>query len=78
MGCDCIKVVDTKLVEHNTRIKIPLILMSLDGGNTDPRPMVVTEQIETGRGKKEAVGMFASFCPFCGVALAILPTAKEG
>lgn len=63
MACDCITTVDTMLAERNTRIMLPIVLMS---GHT-PRPMIVTEQIETGRGKKKACGMFATFCPFCGV-----------
>lgn len=63
MRCDCITTVDAMLAERNTRIMLPIVLMS---GHT-PRPMIVTEQIETGRGKKKAVGMFATFCPFCGV-----------
>jgi hypothetical protein len=67
MACDCIARVDAMLAERNTRIKLPLILQSGDWDNT-PMPMIVTEQIETGRGKKKAVGMFASFCPFCGVS----------
>lgn len=62
MTCDCITTVDAMLAERNTRIMIPIML----GGHT-PRPMIVTDQIETGRGKKKAVGMFATFCPFCGV-----------
>jgi hypothetical protein len=33
------------------------------------RPMIVTDQIESGRGKKKACGVFATFCPFCGVKL---------
>jgi hypothetical protein len=67
MACDCISVVDAKLAERNTRIMLPLILRS-GNGDTTPKPMIVTEQVETGRGKKKAVGMFATFCPFCGVA----------
>lgn len=64
MTCNCIDIVDAKLAERNTRIMLPIIF----GGDQTPRPMIVTEQIEKGRGKKKAVGMFATFCPFCGVA----------
>ncbi|HEX7853806.1 MAG TPA: hypothetical protein VF503_08940 [Sphingobium sp.] len=63
MSCDCITTVDAMLAERNTRIMLPIML----GGDQTARPMIVTEQIETGRGKKKAVGMFATFCPFCGV-----------
>lgn len=62
MACDCIQTVDTMLAEHNTRIMLPIVF-----GDQTPRVMIVTDQIETGRGKKKAVGMFATFCPFCGV-----------
>lgn len=65
MSCECISIVDAKLAERNTRITLPLML----GADQTPRPMIVTEQVETGRGKKKAVGMFATFCPFCGIKI---------
>lgn len=64
-ACNCIEAVNEHLANFNTRITLP-ILFSPD---QSPKPMIVTEQIETGRGKKKAVGMFATYCPFCGVAL---------
>lgn len=63
MTCSCIADVDAMLAERNTRIMLPIML----GADQTSRPMIVTEQIEKGRGKKKAVGMFATFCPFCGV-----------
>jgi hypothetical protein len=63
-GCKCIDDVDAKLAERNTRVMLPIML----GADQTPRAMIVTEQVETGRGKKKAVGMFASYCPFCGTA----------
>jgi len=72
MSCKCFDEVDAMLAERNTRIKFPIML----GGDQTLRPMIVTEQIETGRGKKKAVGMFATFCPFCGVKLGT--PASEG
>lgn len=63
-GCGCIAVVDAKLAERNTRIMLPIML----GADQTARPMIVTDQIATGRGKHKAVGLFATFCPFCGVA----------
>jgi hypothetical protein len=69
MACDCIKTVDAKLAERNTRIMLPIMF----GSDQTPRPMIVTEQIETGRGKLKAVGLFATFCPFCGTAYAPEP-----
>lgn len=60
-GCNCIEQVDAKLAERNTRITLPIM-----GADQTARAMIVTEQIEVGRGKSTAVGMFATFCPFCG------------
>ncbi len=68
-SCGCIAVVDAKLAERNTRIMQPIILRMAGEDARAPRPMIVTEQIETGRGKKKAVGMFATFCPFCGIKI---------
>jgi hypothetical protein len=66
MACECIKTVDAALAERNTRIMLPIML----GADQTPRPMIVTDQIETGRGKKKAVSLFATFCPFCGTRYA--------
>lgn len=63
--CECIAEVDAKLAERNTRIMLPIMMT----GSQTPRPMIETIQIETGRGKTKAVGMFASYCPFCGVKI---------
>lgn len=65
MACDCIQEVNAMLAERNTRLTLPIML----GADQTPRLMIVTEQIEGGRGKKKACGMFASFCPFCGVKI---------
>ena len=65
MTCNCIAEVDARLVERNTRIMLP-IMFSPD---QTERPMIVTEQIEKGRGKAKACGLFATFCPFCGTSL---------
>lgn len=64
MACDCIAIVDAKLAERNTRIMLPIML----GADQTARPMIVTDQIETGRGKQKACGMFATYCPFCGAS----------
>lgn len=61
-GCGCIEIIEAKLAERNTRIMFPIML----GPDQTRRPMIETEQIEKGRGKKKAVGLFASHCPFCG------------
>lgn len=64
MPCNCIGAMDEALAEYNTRILLPLML---DGSTA--KPLIETERIETGRGKKKAVKVFASYCPFCGVKL---------
>lgn len=63
MTCNCIETVNAKLASYNTRILLPIML----GSDQTERVMIRTEQIETGRGKKKEVGMFASFCPLCGI-----------
>lgn len=63
--CGCLQAVDAMLAERNTRIMLPILL----GADQTARPMLVTEQIETGRGKQKAVSMFATFCPFCGIKI---------
>lgn len=63
MTCNCIETLDAELASYNTRILLPIML----GSDKTARVMIRTEQIETGRGKKKKVGMFASFCPFCGI-----------
>ncbi|WP_206363503.1 hypothetical protein [Sphingomonas crocodyli] len=63
---DCFAKVDAMLAERNTRLTFPIVFSE----DMRRKPMIVTEQIETGRGKKKAVGMFATFCPFCGASLA--------
>lgn len=61
--CDCVTEFDAKLAEYNTRLALPLLLA---GG--PQRLLIETEQIEKGRGKRKAVAVFSSFCPFCGEA----------
>jgi hypothetical protein len=68
MTCNCIKTVNEKLATRNTRLTLPLVFGRNEG--EPERLMIVTEQIETGRGKAKAVGMFATCCPFCGVKYA--------
>ncbi len=65
-GCKCIDKVDAMLSDRNTRIMLPIML----GADQMARPMIVTDQIQSGRGKQKAVGMFASHCPFCGTKYA--------
>ena len=62
MACNCIDRVEAMLRPRNTRIKLPVML----GKDQTERAMIVTEQIEEGRGKEKATGVFATYCPFCG------------
>lgn len=62
MTCDCIETVNEKLKTRNTRLTQAWKF----GDSQDYGLMLETEQIETGRGKPKAVGMFLSYCPFCG------------
>jgi len=63
--CECIETVNEKLLEagHNTKIKMPMLMLS-----GTARPRVVTEKSDTDV-RKRPIDVFASFCPFCGVAL---------
>lgn len=65
MTCKCADEVDEKLKERNTRLTRALVFGGTGGS---PNLMLRTEQIETGRGKPKAIGMFLRHCPFCGVA----------
>ena len=57
--CECFKHVNEKLKDYNTGLSSNLF-------DNPPKAIVATYQVETGRGKKKAVAMFASHCPFCG------------
>ncbi len=72
MACSCIEMVNARLAERNTRMMLPIMF----GEDQTRRPMIETEQVETGRGKPKAVAMFATFCPFCGTSYA--PTNTKG
>lgn len=61
-SCTCIETVDAKLAEHNTRLVQAITLRPFG-----TRLMIATEIIEKKRGAR-AMGMFPTFCPFCGVA----------
>ncbi|SFD72693.1 hypothetical protein SAMN05428997_14615 [Bosea sp. CRIB-10] len=61
-SCNCIDVVDAKLAERNTRLVRAITLRPFG-----THLMIATEIIEKKRGAR-AVGMFPTFCPFCGVA----------
>tara|TARA_R110002074_G_C12558458_1_gene667654 strand:+ start:40135 stop:40308 length:174 start_codon:yes stop_codon:yes gene_type:complete len=50
------------LASRNTRLSQAITF----GDGIGERLMIATEQIEKGRGKQKACGMFPSYCPFCG------------
>ena len=58
--CGCIQRIDAELkaAGHNTMLNTTLF--------GTPKAVVATVQRETGRGKKKAHLMLASYCPFCG------------
>lgn len=65
-GCDCYKKANDALRAVNTRIEM---VYSLDGNRVGMSWPISTVQIETGRGKPKAMGLIASYCPFCGTSL---------
>lgn len=62
-ACTCIANFNKRLEQHNTRIADSLIRID---GEWVTRPTIASEQIERGRGKKKAVMIVPTFCPFCG------------
>lgn len=75
MACKCADDIDTMLASRNTRLSRAIVF----SGNREDNPnlMLVTEQVETGRGKKKAATMFLTFCPFCGVRYEAQSLATE-
>lgn len=62
-GCGCYQKINEKLKPYNTQITPTILLDNPYVGMPFP---IATGQIETGRGQKKAIGLYASFCPFCG------------
>lgn len=60
-GCKCVEKSRAKLAEHNTRIVQRLTMTGVM-----PNVSILVERIETGRGKRQAMAVIASYCPFCG------------
>ncbi len=70
--CDCIEVVDKKLLEagSNTALDIPMILTHNPNTiNTNTikanRVSIKTKKIDSKK-RKKAQTVFSSYCPFCG------------
>lgn len=72
MSCTCIETVNTKLAERNTRLVEAICLRPFRTSL-----MIATEVVEKKRGAR-AVGMFPTFCPFCGVQYEPSETAADG
>lgn len=68
-SCNCIDVVDAQLAERNTRLVQAFTLRPFAS-----HLMIATEIVEKKRGAR-AVGMFPTFCPFCGVKYELPATA---
>lgn len=62
--CDCLTKTEELLKPKNTRLGVAFIVTNEN--EMVVRPLILTEQIEKGRGKGKAVNMLPSFCPFCG------------
>lgn len=63
--CNCIKEMDERMREKNTRILVTFGLPR-DGSPMFVRPLVATEKIET-RKRGSACLAIPTYCPFCGV-----------
>ena len=66
MACKCLSEMDAELRKHNTRIQTQF---SFAGGNLADvicTPYIGTEKIDT-KQRKKALGIVATFCPFCGL-----------
>lgn len=59
--CDCIKEVDEKLAERNTRLTQAIVF----GKHSGQTIMLQTEVVEKKRGARPT-SVFLSYCPFCG------------
>ena len=56
--CDCMDTVNVKLAEHNTKIELPWFGPQL--------PRLITMKVDQKK-RGKPMGIFATFCPFCGV-----------
>jgi hypothetical protein len=64
MSHDCVKEVNEKLTEYNTRIAEAF---SLHGQQRELIPLLTVKADDKVR--RKPVQMYASYCPFCGVKL---------
>lgn len=64
--CSCREKANAALAAHNTRVEA---VFSLADNRVGMPWLISTVQVEKGRGKPKAVGLYASYCPLCGVSL---------
>lgn len=57
--CDCLDIVDKKLVEYNTRLMRAFLM------NGTERPYIETVKLYSSK-RGKAKTMLPTFCPFCG------------
>ena len=66
--CECIAQMNEGLMEHNTKLEIPIVTRTSEAAynlSASTRVVIATEKIES-RKRTGPVKLFASFCPFCG------------
>lgn len=65
MACECMARFNERLADHNTRI---VEMISLSGNLTEAlcTPHIEVEKIDAKK-RGRAMGVIATFCPFCGV-----------
>lgn len=65
--CGCIKLVNKELAQHNTAVET---VMTFGGGKIRERLCVPTTKVDKKK-RGNAMKVFATFCPMCGVKLLI-------
>jgi hypothetical protein len=68
LPCTCIELVNLKLVETNTRIRLPMHGPQL--------PFVVTEKLDPVR-RGSPVSVFCTYCPFCGAKAVLTLQSRQ-
>jgi hypothetical protein len=63
MTCECLKQMDAKLADHNTKLQVTFGFGR--DGSTWLLPLLGTEKIEK-RNRKGPALAIPTFCPFCG------------
>jgi hypothetical protein len=74
MACNCADEIDEILKTENAALNRGWVMN--DTTKNNPRLIIDTVQIETGRGKPQAPKLFINYCPFCGVEYD--PTPADG